>query len=624
VDNPSRLDDRARRRWLGAMLGGSVGGLLPSLDSAAATAAPELAGSRKVLRLLFQSAETNLDPARISDLYSRSVTSHIFEALYGYDHLARPPKLVPRAADGMPEVADNFRTWTIKVKKGIWFPDDPAFQGRKRELLARDFVYAFQRVEDPANISPIEADVADLGIVGLADVRKAALASRKFDYDRPIEGLVALDSHTLRIRVDQPRPRLLSALAQPDVLGGVAREVVEFYGDAIGEHPVGTGPFRLKSWRRSSRIVLERNPAYREATYDAQPAADDVEGQAMLARFAGRRLPIVDEVDISIIDEFQPQWLAFLNREVDGLAGKPGQMPSLFAPVAIPNNKLAPHLARAGVQMHRTLDPDIALTVFNMEDPMIGGMEPHQVALRRAISLAYNVDEEIRNIRRGQAMAAQSIVMPHTTGYDPAFKCEMSDYDLPRARALLDLYGFADRDGDGWRERPDGSPLLVVMNSEPEQIYRAYNELLKKCFDSINVRLDFKTQQWPENLKAAESGKYMMWMLGSSGKYDGQEALASYYGPQTGNQNLSRFRYEPFDRLYDRMSALPDGPERDKLFFEAKRIATAFMPAKIHVHRYFTDLLHPWVYGFRRPLFWNEWWHRVDVDVAARNAALGS
>ncbi len=614
------LDDAARRRWLQTVLGGSIGTLLPA---AAAAPAPIDTGSRKVLRLLFQSAETNLDPARISDLYSRTVTAHIFEALYAYDHLARPPTLVPCTADGMPQVSDDFRTWTIRIRKGIYFPDDPAFKGARRELQARDYVYAFQRVEDPANISPIQADIADLGIVGLDDVRKAALSSRTYDYDRPIEGLVALDSHTLRIKLAAPRPRLLAALAQPDLLGGVAREVVEHYGSSIGEHPLGTGPFRLKRWRRSSRIVLERNPAYREVVYDAQPAADDVEGQAILAKFKGRRLPIVDEVDIAIIDEFQPQWLAFLNHEVDALAGKAGQLPSQFAPIAIPNNKLAPNLARAGVQMHRTLDADIAYTVFNMEDPMIGGMQPHQVALRRAISLAYNVDEEIRNIRRSQAVPAQSIVMPHTTGYDPQFKCEMSDHDVPRARALLDLYGFVDRDGDGWRERPDGTPLLVVINTEPEQINRAYNELFKKCFDSIQVRADFKTQQWPENLKAAESGKFMMWMLGNSGKFDGQESLASFYGPQTGNQNLSRFKHEPFDRLYDRMAALPDGPEREKLFLEAKRIATVYMPAKIHVHRYFTDLLHPWVHGFRRPLFWNEWWHRVDIDMAARHAAMG-
>ncbi len=610
-----------RRRWLAGAAGLSLGGLAPGWAGAAEQSN---AAGRKVLRLLFSSAETSMDPARISDNYSRVLTSHIFEALYAYDHLARPSLIVPCTADGMPQVSDDFRVWTVRIQRGIYFQDDPIFKGAKRELQARDYIYAFQRVADPGHISPIEADVADLGIVGLSEVRRRALDNKtKFDYDAPIEGLKALDSHTLKFTLRDPRPRFLAALAQPDLLGGVAREVVEHYGDTIAEHPVGTGPFRLKSWRRSSRIIFERNPTYREVFYHAQPAPDDVAGQAYLARFKGRRLPMVDEVDVSVIEEFQPQWLSFLNKQVDGLAGVTGHLPSQFAPVAIPGNKLAPNLTKAGVQMFRNLAPDMALTVFNMSDPMVGGNEPAQVALRRAICLAYNMQEEIDGIRRGQAVVAQSPVMPHTLGYDPKFKSEMGDYDVPRANALLDTYGFLDRDGDGWRERPDGTPLLIIMNTEPDQIYRAYNELTKKSMKSISIRVDFKTQQWPENLKAVESGKYMMWMLGLGATIDGQGALAGYYGPQVGNANLSRFKLDAFDRMYERMLSMPDGPEREALFLQAKRIAVAYMPQRAHAHRVFTDLLHPWVHGFRRPLFWQEWWHQVDVDSAAQQAAIG-
>jgi ABC-type transport system substrate-binding protein len=598
---------------------GAGAGAIGAWSRAASPGDPGHAG-RKVLRLLFNGAETNLDPARISDIYSRAITAHIFEALYGYDHLARPPKLVPVTADGMPEVSADFRSWTIRLQRGIRFPDDPAFRGRVRELQARDYVYAIQRTVDPANISPVEADTMELGIVGLKEAREAALKGRRpFDYDSPIDGLRALDDHTLRIVLHEPRPRLLFALAKPDLLGGIAREVVEYYGKDIGEHPVGTGAFRLKSWRRSSRIVLERNPFYRDVRYQAQPAADDIEGQALLERFKGRRLPMVDEVDVAIIEEFQPEWLAFLGQEVDALAGDTGQLPSLFAPVAVPGGKLAPHLARRGVRAYRQLTPDCAFTYFNMDDPVVGGLAPAQVALRRAISLAYDSGEELRQIRKGEGILAQSPLLPHTTGYTPAFKSEMSDYDPARANALLDLYGFADRDGDGWRERPDGSPLLLEVSTEPEQIYRAYNELMQKGLKRIGIRASFKVQQWNENLKAAEAGKLMMWGLGtSSATPDGQGILSWFYGPQAGNGNLARFRLPEFDRLYERAQVLPDGPEREALIERAKRIAVAYMPYKVRVHRIFTDLLHPWVLGFRRPLFWSDWWHKVDIDLAAR------
>jgi ABC-type transport system substrate-binding protein len=195
----------------------------------------------------------------------------------------------------------------------------------------------------------------------------------------------------------------------------------------------------------------------------------------------------------------------------------------------------------------------------------------------------------------------------------------MSDYDPPRARALLDLYGFVDRDGDGWRERPDGSPLELVMATEPEQIYRQYNELWKKSMNAVGIRIRFNTQQWPENLKAADAGKLMMWQLGeSSSGPDGQDALARLYGPLAGNNNLARFQLDEFDRLFERAQVLPDGPERAALFRQAQRLAVAYMPYKIHVHRIHTDLAYPWVYGFRRPLFGGEWWHMVDVDPALR------
>jgi ABC-type transport system substrate-binding protein len=584
-------------------------------------AAAEGPSERKVLRLLFSSAETSLDPARISDLYSRTLTSHIFEALYTYDALARPAKVRPVTAAGMPEVSADFRVWTVKVTPGIYYADDPAFKGRRRELVAQDYVYAFQRTVDPANISPIEADTLDQKIVGLAAARDAAVkGKRPFDYDQPIEGLRALDRYTIRFTLEEPNPRFVHTLAASDLLGGVAREVVQHYGDKIGEHPVGTGPFRLKSWRRSSRIVLERNPEYRDVRYDADPAADDAEGQAILAQLKGRPIPMVDEVDVVVVEEYQPQWLSFLNKQVDALAGATGHLPSQFANEAAPGGKLAPHLAREGVRLYANLAAD---TSFSMLDPMIGGNAPGQVALRRAISLSYDVHQEIRHIRRGRAVPAQSPLMPHTFGYDPAFKSEMSDFDPPRARALLDLYGFLDRDDDGFRERPDGTPLQLVMATEPEQINRAYNELWQKSLNAIGIRIRFATAQWPENLKAADAGKLMMWQLGeSAASPDGQQSLGRMYGPLAGNANFSRFQLDAFDKLYERLKVLPDGPERAALFDQAKRIAVAYMPYKVHVHRIHSDLTRPWVIGYRRPLFASEWWHMVDIDLTLRRQHL--
>jgi ABC-type transport system substrate-binding protein len=604
---------RRRRAGPGAMLLGLCLCLWAFAHNGSAQAPNAAAATPpKVLRYAFRVAETGFDPAQINDIYSRTVTPHIFEGLYRYDHLARPALIRPNTALDMPTVSEDFRTWTVRIRPGIHFADDPAFKGRRRELVAADYVYAFKRFADPRWKSPAWTFMDQFQFLGLAELRKQALDQKSpFDYDRPIDGIRALDRYTLQFKVAQPRPRLIETLATGDLFGAVAREAVEFYGADVSAHPVGTGPFLLKQWRRSSLIVLERNPQYREVLYDAQPAADDAEGQALLARLKGRRLPMVDRVEISIIEEDQPRWLTFLNEGSDVIE----RMPPEFVSQAMPNGQVAPNLARKGVQGFRIVNSEVVLTLFNMENPIVGGYSADKIALRRAIGLAIDLDREIRLVRRDQAIPAQSPINPNTTGYDAGFKSENGDHDPARARALLDMYGYVDRDADGWRDMPDGSPLVLEISTQPDQQNRQLDELWKRNMDAVQIRVRFLPAKWPENLKAARAGKLMMWGVGSSSAApDGQGGLQRYHGKQVGGQNMARFRLPEFDAIYERMEVLPDGPERQALFGQAKKLVVAYMPYKSHVHRIVTDLAQPWVVGYRRPLFWQDWWHMVDIE----------
>ncbi|MCA0243899.1 MAG: ABC transporter substrate-binding protein [Proteobacteria bacterium] len=577
------------------------------------------ADGKKVLRVSFRTAETGFDPAQISDIYSRTVTPHIFEAPYQYDPLARPALVRPLTAEGMPEHADGYRSWTVKIRPGIFFADDPAFNGKPRELTAADYVYALKRFADPAVKSPAWTWLETYEFLGLGELRREALASKQpFDYDRPIEGLAAPDRYTLRFRMAAPRPRFVTGvLCGSDLSGAVAREVVEHYGDKIPGHPVGTGPFKLVQWRRSSFIALERNPGYRDVRYDARPAADDAEGQAILQKLKGRRLPLVDRVEVSIIEESQPRWLNFLQGASDLL----DDVPPEFHDRALPGGHVAPYLAKKGISGRRMVRSATDYTIFNLEDAVVGGYAPHQVALRRAIALATDVPAEIERVRRGQAIVAQSAVVPHTYAYDPAFKSENGEYDLGRARALLDLYGWVDRDGDGWREMPDGRPLVLRKLTQPEQQTRALDELMRRDMTALGIRIEFETGKWAENLKAARAGKFQIWSVGGvAPDPDGQSALQRYHSKQIGGQNMARLRVPAIDALYDRLSELPDGPERKAVFLEIKRRSIVLMPYKSRVHRMVSDLVQPWVIGYRRPLFWQEWWHVVDV-LPGRDAA---
>ena len=594
-------------------------GLLP-LTAAAQAKAPAPAASaeqtapKKVLRYAFRVAETGFDPAQISDIYSRTVTPHIFEGMYEYDPLARPIVIRPLTADGMPVHSADFRTWTVKLRSGIFFASDPAFKGQRRELVAQDYVYAFKRFADPAVKSPAWSWMDTFKFLGLNELRKDALDNKKpFDYDKPIEGIRALDRYTIQFVARDPSPRFISTLAGGDLVGAVAREVVEFYGDKISAHPVGTGPFKLVQWRRSSFIALERNPEFREKLYDAQPAADDKEGQALLARFKGRRLPMLDRVEISIIEEQQPRWLTFLKRDSDFIE----EVPAEFINQAMPGGKVAPNLARQGVQGYRMVRAEAAYTLFNMEDPVVGGYTPDKIALRRAIGLGMDVQREIDLVRRGQAIRAQSPVMPHTTAYDPKLRTESGEYSVPKAKALLDLYGYVDKDGDGWRDMPDGQPLLLKMSTQPDQQSRQIDEQLRRDMKALNLRIEFLQAKWPENLKASRAGKLQMWSLGiiAAGQ-DGQGTFARYDSTQIGGQNQARFKLKEMDEIFVKMSALPDGPERLALFRQAQRLAVVYAPYKTKMHRFVSDMAQPWVIGYRRPLFWLDYWQYLDIDTS--------
>ena len=586
-------------------------------------ALPEAAAvGPRVLRYAFPIAESSFDPAYVTDLYSRTILDGILEAPLEFEYLAQPIRMRPNTAAALPEITDDFRSFTFRIRPGIFFADDPAFGGKRRELTAHDYVYSLKRHYDPrwksGNLYVLENDK----ILGLSELRRECIARKvPFDYESEVEGLRALDRYTFRVRLAEPKPRFVYNFTDGSFLGAVAREVVEFYGDKIGEHPVGTGPFLIKSWNRSARIVLARNPNYREQRYDEHPPEGDARLQAIAQQFKGRRLPLVDEVHIAVIEESQPRWLAFLNAEQDLIEN----MPAEFSGVAFPNNRLAPNLAKQGIAMTRYARADVAVSYFGMENEVVGGYTPAQVALRRAISLAVDVEREIRIARRGQAIPAQGPIPPLVWGYDPAFKSTMSEYNVGRAKALLDLHGFVDRNGDGWRERPDGRPLTLEYHSQPDQQSRSLVELWQKNMSAIGVRMEFKTAKWPENLKASRAGKLMMWGVGwVAGQPDGDTFLALGYGPNKGQANHARFDLPDFNRLYEKQRGLPDSPERQQLMTDAARLMVAYMPYKVHVHRLFTDLTHPWVLGYHRNIFVRSFWRYVDVDPSLQKGRGGA
>ena len=592
--------------------------LCASAATLVAGEAPAQPNPGKVLRYAFEIAETSFDPHKVSDVYSIIVNNGMFDAPLKYDYLARPPKLIPNTLAAMPEVSADLMTLTLNVKPGIFFADDPAFKGKKRELIAEDYVYSMKRLLDPQLAAPEIGELEET-IVGAAELLTRVRKANQMDFDSPLEGLKALDRYTLQIKLTKPKYNFIYNLADCRISCAVAREVVEAYPQDLSAHPVGTGAYMLAGWKRSSKMEFVANPNFREEYFDGTPAADDTSGQAILAKMKGRRLPMVGRVEVSVIEEMQPRLLAYLNNEHDLL----WRLPEEFANQVVPNRKLAPNLVKAGMQFESLPALDLTYAYFNMDDPLIGGYTPDKIALRRAINLAYKTQDEIAIIRKNQAIPAQAPYSPGVAGYDPNFRTIASEHDPVKAKALLDMYGYIDRDGDGYREMPDGSPLVLRYNSTPTDRDRQMDELWKRSMDEIGIRITVRKGKWPDLLKEAYAGKLMMWQLGSSfSAPDALRVLNDLYGPFAGMKgNITNFRLAEFDRLYEKAELLPHSPERTLVFQEMAKLVAAYAPWRINTHRINTDIWYPYVIGFRRPqILVQNWWKYVDIDLDKQQA----
>ena len=600
--------------WL--LLSICVSSPLLAFAQAGKPAANDRPDPEKVLRYAFEIAETSFDPQKVSDVYSSIANNAMFDPPLRYDQLARPAKLIPNTLVAMPEVSADFRTFTLRVKPGIFFDNHEAFAGKKRELTAADYVFTIKRLFDPKLSAPQLSEVEGY-IVGSEEFLARIRKSGKMDYDTPIEGLKSIDRYTFQIKLNEPKPNWIYNFADCRVSCAVAREVAEKYGDDIGSNPVGTGAYRLKSWKRSSKMIFEPNPNYREEYYAAEPAADDKEGQAILAQLKGRRVPMIGRIEVSVIEERQPRWISFINKEFDVL----WRMPEDVAQQAVPNRQLAPNLVKQGIRAELVPALDLAFLYFNMKDPTVGGYAPHNVALRRAISLAYRSQDEIDIVQKGLAILAHTPYSPGVAGYDANFRTSASEYNPAKARALLDMHGYLDRDGDGYRDMPDGSPLILKSNSTPTEKDRTVDELWLRSMEAVGIRIDVRKGKWPDLLKESNAGKLMMWFLGGSASQpDADTWLQSLYGPNCGFKgNRACFQLKEFDAAFEKAERMPDSPERTKLYQEMARLMVVYAPWKINMHRIMTDMWYPYVIGFRRPLVQTQnWWKYADIDLDAK------
>ena len=565
------------------------------------------ADAAKVLHVASTNIET-LDPQRYNDDPSYQVQFAIYEGLYEWDYLASPSHITPNTASGPPAVSADGRTWTIRLKPGIQFTDDPAFKGKRRELVAADYVYSLKRVLDPGlqrGGSPVAADLLE-GARAIVDA--ASRPGGKFDYDAPMEGLRALDRYTLQLKLATPNYPVVDDLITN---GAVAREVVEAAGGDLRTRAVGTGPFRLKEWKQGSRMILEANPGFRGVRF---PDSDDPAQAALIARMRGKTLPQIGKIEISFIDEPTTRTLEFERGTLDYV-----ELGGEAAKRLLDGRKLKPRYAAEGIVPYSVPIPYVFGIILNLNDPVVGGMDNEHVALRRALAKALDAGELVKVVLAGQALVANQLVPPGVAGFDPGLKAP-SEYDPAGAKALLDRFGYDKRDAQGFRLGRDGKPLMLTLTlASNASTAREVATLVKRNFDAVGVRSTMHLTPFQDAIKEVMAGRFQMYFGAQGGDPTGWISLRMLYGKSPETSNPGRFMAAEYDRAAEQFLRAATEAERvaaARTMSDVARNYAPFIPLAVRVDNWFVQ---PWLQGFSPPVIQTHWKY-LDIDVAQQSA----
>lgn len=523
-----------------------------------------------------------MDPAFADDLYSGTEVMRVYEGLLQYHYLKRPYELIPALAEEMPKISKDGKIFTFKLKKGVLFQDDAAFKatgGKGREVIAEDFVYSFKRIADAKLNSPMWW-LFDGKIEGLNEWRDAGVKAGKADYAAPVAGMKALDNYTLEIKLKSRSYQFLYSLAMP-AASVVAREVVENYGPEFLNHPVGTGAFKVSEYNVTSKIIYVKNPTFRKEVYPSEGEPGDAEAGRLAD--AGKTLPLVDKIIMTIFTEDQPQWLTFMKGSLD-VSSIPKDN---FSQAIGADGNIMPELAKKGITLSKSPSLDITHTSFNMTDPLVGKNK----FLRQALSLVLDMDQEIKLFYNGRAISAQGPIPPGLAGYDASLVNPYKQHNVEKAKELLMKAGFPD--GKGLPELE----YLTVQSSTNRQM----TDFFVKELQALGVKLKVQSYSWPEFNQSLKNKKGQLWSFAWGADYPDAENFLQLFYSKNGSPgpNDANYSNPEYDRMYEKSLTLPDSAERTAIYKKMAAILVEDTPWIFGVHRLAYGLVQPWMKNYK-------------------------
>jgi oligopeptide transport system substrate-binding protein len=538
----------------------------------------------------------SLDPQFAYDEVSHQVLAPVYDMLLEYHPLKSDPvELIPCMLAEMPKrenEQDGKVNYLCRLKHGIPFHDDPCFPGGKgREVVAEDVHYVLQRMADPKVESPFFATL-EQHIIGLHEAREEGIKKTgNFDYSTRISGIEILDPYTFRIHLNGPFPQLLYWMAM-NAMSPVAREAVEYYDGQMHDgklrpkfrfYTVGTGPFRIREYIARQRIRMERVEGYHTSVFPSDGFPP--EKAEWLKQFAGQPLPLFDELQLGIITETIPGFVLGRQGYLDGITANK----DAFGAVVNSDQQLTPKYKARGMELEKVSTPGTFFISFNMQDPLIG----KNVKLRKALACAYDGRAYVQIFYSGVAPISNQLLPRGLFGYDPHY-VDPNGFDLTKARQLLAEAGYPEG-----RDAKTGEQLELALE-EPvagsEERQRAEYE--KRLFEALGIKIKVNESTFARLLERLEQGNFQ---VGSGTGWeadfpDPENFFFLFYSknfPREG-ANYCRYSRPEFDRAYEQMAAMDDGPERLELIKKMNAMLAEDCPAIFQFDKAFYVATQPW------------------------------
>jgi ABC-type transport system substrate-binding protein len=530
-----------------------------------------------------------------------------------------------------------------------------------RELLAEDFVYALKRHATTRITAPIFGIFSEY-VLGLkeygalvaaedqklqADLDKASLDKPFLDFRLwPLTGATAPEKHLLRIRIKGKYPQWKYWM-QMTFMAPVPWEADAFYaqpgmaavGLSLDLWPVGTGPFMVTEFEKDRRITMVRNPNYRGEPYPCEGMPEDEKLGRL--RDCGKPTPFIDGITSVVEREETPRKNKFRDGYLDFEVFERPDLGVHFRVEAQDSERVRALYQQRGMDFPQYSDVHSYFLGFNMMDPVLGG-GPDKVSkerarkLRQALAIAIDWDEYSQVFPKKAGPTAMSPLpdgipgsrQTSADGMNPVTHKLVNGKALRRpieeAQALMVEAGYPNG-----RDVATGKPLVINYDyyAPPTPERKPEIDWVVRQFAKLDIQLEVRATDNNQFQDKVRKGKHQVFWSGWLADYpDAENFLFLYYGPNSKSvsdgENTSNYQNPAYDRLFNQLKLLDEGPQKQAVIDEMIQILRADVPATFGFFPYSSVAVHGWVSNVKPAILLRDFGRFIRLDVPRRTAAL--